>query len=140
MAVIDPKTDLGEAVTERLEDELIIWLTTIGTTGEAHPRPVWFFWENDEILIYSKPDGAKLRHIARDGRVALNFNTSHDGGNVAVINGAARIDADAPQAIDVPAYIAKYKKEIADIGLTPESFSAAYSVAIRVVPEKLWGF
>jgi PPOX class probable F420-dependent enzyme len=140
MPVIDPKTDLGEAVTERLEDELIIWLTTLGATGAAHPRPVWFHWENDEFLIYSKPDGAKLRHIARDGRVALNFNTSHDGGNVAVINGTARIVENEPKAIDTPAYLAKYKKEIADIGLTPESFSAAYSVPIRVVPEKLWGF
>jgi PPOX class probable F420-dependent enzyme len=140
MPVIDPKTELGEAVTERLEDELIIWLTTIGTTGAAHPRPVWFYWENDEILIYSKQDGAKLRHIARDSRVALNFNTSHDGGNVAVINGTARIVPNEPTAIEMPAYIAKYKKEIADIGMTPDSFSAEYSVAIRVIPEKLWGF
>ena len=140
MAVIDPTTELGEAVTERLEDELIIWLTTIGTTGAAHPRPVWFLWEKDELLIYSKADGAKLRHIARDGRVALNFNTGEDGGSVAVINGLARIVADAPKATAVPAYIAKYKSAIADIGLTPESFAAAYSVTIRVTPEKLWGF
>ena len=140
MAVIDPTTELGEAVIERLEDELIIWLTTLGKDGAAHPKPVWFFWENGEILIYTQPNAAKVRHIARDGRAALHFNTSHDGENVAVINGPARIVADAPKAIDTPAYIAKYKKGIADIGMTAESFSAAYSVAIRVTPDKLWGF
>ncbi len=140
MTVIDPQTELGEAVTERLEDELILWLTTLGKDGAAHPKPVWFLWENGEILIYTQPDAAKVRHIARDNRVALNFNTSHDGEHVAVINGPARMVADAPKAIATPAYVAKYKQGIADIGLTPESFSTAYSVAIRVTPEKLWGF
>ncbi len=139
MAVIDPTTEFGETVTKRLEDETIIWLTTLGKDGAAHPKPVWFFWENAEILIYSQPDGAKLRHIARDGRVALNFNSAHDGGNIAVINGTARIVEGAMKAISVPAFIAKYEQRF-NIEMTPEIFSEAYSVAIRVTPQKLWGF
>ncbi len=140
MAVIDPTTELGEAVIERLEDDIIIWLTTLGRDGAPHPKPVWFLWDNDEVLIYTQPDAAKIRHIARDGRVALNFNSSHDGGNVAVINGVARLVEDQSKAIEVPAYVAKYTAGIADINLTPESFSSAYSVAIRVTPQKIWGF
>ncbi len=140
MAVIDPATDLGESAIERLEDEIIIWLTTLGKDGAPHPKPVWFVWENGEILIYSQPDAAKLRHIARDGHVSLNFNASHDGGNIVVINGTARLVKNEPAAIANAPYIAKYKAGIAEINLTPESFSSAYSVAIRVTPEKLWGF
>ena len=140
MPVIDPNTELGEAILERLEDEHIVWLTTLGATGSPHPKPVWFLWDDNEVLIYSQPDAAKIRHIARDGRVALNFNTSHDGENVAVINGVARLVEDAPEAIDVPAYMAKYTPGIKEISFTPQSFSSTYSVAIRVTPKKLWGF
>jgi PPOX class probable F420-dependent enzyme len=140
VAFIDTSTEHGARVAERLNDEIIIWLTTLGKDGAPHPRPVWFLWENDSILIYSQPDTAKLRHIARDNRVALNFNSSDDGGDVAVINGTAKILENAPPAADIPAYVKKYAGPIKDIGMNDESFAASYGVAIRVTPEKLWGF
>lgn len=140
MPVIDSATDHGQRVIERLSDEIVIWLTTVGKDGAPHPRPVWFLWENDSILIYSQPETAKIRHIARDNRVALNFNSTFDGGDVAVINGAAAIVDDAPPAKEHKAYLDKYAKEIAGIDMNPDSFAASYSVAIRVTPTKLWGF
>ena len=140
MAVIDFSTEHGKRVLERLRSEQVIWLTTVGQSGAPHPRPVWFLWENDSILIYSQPDTAKIRHIARDNRVALNFNSSHDGGDVAVINGTAAIVDDAPPARDHQTYLDKYAEPIKAIAMDPESFAASYSVAIRVTPAKLWGF
>jgi len=38
-------------------------------------------------LIFSENGKAKLRHIARNPRVSLNFNTDEDGGDVAVFIG-----------------------------------------------------
>jgi PPOX class probable F420-dependent enzyme len=140
LTVIDPATDHGQRVSERLRDEIVIWLTTVGKDGAPHPRPVWFLWENDSFLIYSQPNTAKLRHIARDNRVALNFNSTPDGGDVAVINGTAAIIDDAPPARDHQTYLDKYAGPIEDISMNPDSFAASYSVAIRVTPTKLWGF
>jgi PPOX class probable F420-dependent enzyme len=140
MAVIDTSTEQGQAIVKRFGDELIMWLTTLGRDGAPHPKPVWFLWDNDEILIHSQPNAAANRNIARDGRVALHLNSSQDGGNVVVINGAARLIEKPQTVIDNAAYVAKYVGQIKDIQMTPESFSAAYSVEIRVTPEKLWAF
>lgn len=140
MAVIDASTDFGRAVSNRLENETLIWLTTIGKNGAPHPKPVWFLWENGTILIYSQPNTAKLRHIARDGQVALNFNSNAGGGDIAVINGTAEILEGAPPASDNSAYVSKYAAGFTELGMNPESFAASYRVAIRVTPEKLWGF
>lgn len=140
MAEIDFSTDHGKRTLERLQSEIVIWLTTVGKSGAPAPRPVWFLWEHDTVLIYSQPDTAKLRHLAGNSRVALNFNATPDGGDVVVFSGTARIEENAPPATAVPAYVEKYAGDIAGIGMNPESFAASYSVAIRVTPEKLWGF
>jgi PPOX class probable F420-dependent enzyme len=140
MAGIDVSTEHGQRALERLENEPVIWLTTVGQSGAPYPNPIWFLWENDAILIYCEPTAAKLRHLARNNRVALNFNASPTGYDVVVFSGTARVDERAPSATAVPAFIEKYAAGIAEYGLTPESYAATYSVAIRVTPEKLWGF
>ena len=74
MAVIDLSTDFGKHVDRRLQEEWIIWLTTVGEDGTPHPRPVWFLWDGETFLIYSRPDTHKLDHIARRPRVALSLD------------------------------------------------------------------
>ena len=51
-------------VEGHLANDQIVWLTTVTPAGRPAPRPVWFVWDGSEVLIYSLPDGAKLRHIA----------------------------------------------------------------------------
>jgi PPOX class probable F420-dependent enzyme len=138
--IIDPSTDFGARVKRRLETELIGWLTTVGKDGTPHPKPVWFHWDGDTLLIYSQPGTAKIAHIARNPRVSLNLNSDQYGGDVIVITGAATIDGSAPAANVIPAYIEKYREGIGSIGMTPESFAATYSIPVRITPEKLSGF
>jgi PPOX class probable F420-dependent enzyme len=136
---IDTSTEFGARVVRRLQDEIIIWLTTVAADGTPAPRPVWFLWTGTEFLIYSQPRTAKLRHLGRDPRVALHFNSDDQGGNIVVFTGTARVDAAAPPADREAAYLAKYRTHIQQIGMTPESFARAYAVAIRVTPEALRG-
>jgi PPOX class probable F420-dependent enzyme len=140
MAGIDFSTEHGQRALERLRREPVIWLTTVGPSGAPYPNPIWFLWEHDAILIYCEPTAAKLRHLAANPRVALNFNADPVGYDVVVFSGTARVDESAPPASAVPAFIEKYAIGIADYGLTPESYAATYSVAIRVIPETLRGF
>jgi PPOX class probable F420-dependent enzyme len=136
---IDTTTEFGARVARRLDEELVIWLTTIDGHGTPQPRPVWFLWDGEAFLIYSMPDTHKVEHIHRNSRVALNLNTNETGGDVVVITGDAFIDPHAPPADQNEAYVAKYAKHIKSIGYTPESFAAAYSVPIRVTPTDLRG-
>ena len=136
---IDTSSPFGARAAARLAGETIGWLTTTGKDGTPHPKPVWFLHLDGDILIYSRPNTAKLRHIARTPRVSLNLDSDGGGGDIVVLTGAARIDDSAPISSELPAYQAKYRDHIARIGMTPESFAAAYSVAIRITPEKLSG-
>lgn len=91
----------------------------------------WF-----HILIYSQPDRQKLRNIGRNPRVGLNLNSNAHGGDIVRVEGMAEIVEDAPPATEVPEYVEKYRAAIARIGLDPEGFAQAYSVAIRVTPTR----
>jgi PPOX class probable F420-dependent enzyme len=127
-------------VAAHLENDQVGWLTTVGPDGTPQPVPVWFFYDGTTILIYSQPNQAKERNIARNPRVSFNFNCDARGGDVVVITGAAAVDPKADPAIGNPDYIAKYRDAIARIGISPERFSEAYSVPIRLYPERLRGF
>ncbi len=124
---------------ERLQNAMVIWLTTVRADGMPQPTPVWFILENGTFLIYSQPTAQKVRNIAHNPRVALNLNTDEWGSEYVVIMGEARIDKDQPSANQVPAYLKKYRQGITDINMTPESMAQSYSVAIRIVPTHVRG-
>jgi PPOX class probable F420-dependent enzyme len=136
---IDTSTTFGARVAQRLQQEIVIWLTTVRPNGLPEPSPVWFLWDGETALIYSRPNNQKLRNIAANSQVALNFDGNGQGGDIIVLTGQAELAPEAPPANQVPAYVAKYAAPIQRIGMTPDSFAAAYSVALRVRPTKLRG-
>jgi PPOX class probable F420-dependent enzyme len=140
MLTIDTSTSFGSRIARQLDDEVVIWLTTVAKSGTPEPTPVWFLWHGDEILIASQPDKAKLRNISARPRASANFNATHSGGEVGVLTGAAVIDEKGFSDEERAAYNAKYDKPIAGLGMTPEQFHDSYSVLIRITPDKLRGF
>jgi PPOX class probable F420-dependent enzyme len=139
MIEIDTSTEFGERVTRHLEDDVIVWLTTVGANTTPQPSPVWFLWDGDTVLIYSQPNTPKLRGIEANPRVSLNFNCTEIGGDVVILLGDAWIDREAPAANTVPAYVEKYTERMQGISMTPEQFAQAYSVPVRVSPTSLRG-
>ncbi len=135
---IDTGTTFGARVAERLEHELIAWLTTVNRAGAPVPIPVWFLWDGDSFLIYSQPATPKLRNIAANPNVSLHFNSDGSGDDIAVVTATAAESGD-PRADGVPAYIAKYRSLIDGYDWTPESFASDYSVPIRLTPTRLRG-
>ncbi len=137
--MIDPSTNFGKYVERRLREESIIWLTTVGSDGTPQPRPVGFIWDGDSFLIYSRPDAQKLRHLARNPNVSLNFDGDGQGSDIVVFTGKAALAPDAPPAHQVAEWVEKYREEFRRINMSPEQFAAVFSVAIRVKPLKLRG-
>jgi PPOX class probable F420-dependent enzyme len=136
---IDTSTDFGVRATRHLEDDQIIWLTTVGPHGTPQPSPVWFLWDGDTVLIYSYPATSKLRNIDRHPRVSPHFNCTPSGGDVIILTGDAWVDAGAAPVNVNPAYVDKYTEGLRDIGMAPDAFAQAFSVAIRVRPRSLRG-
>jgi len=133
-------SSIGRKVKRRLRQEQIIWLTTVDSHSTPQPRPVWFHWDGQTVLIFSQPTAAKVRHIAHNPRVALNFNTDADGGDVGVLIGDALISREPPPPNRVKSYARKYKEGIKSLGMTPATLHAEYSVAILVTPQAVRGY
>jgi len=140
--MLDLDSDFGRIVKKHLDEEYFVWLTTVDSKGTPQPRPVWFIWEDDSFLIFSKPDAYKVRHLENNPRTALNFNTKDKDGeeHVIILVGDASFDPDFAPAHKVPAYFEKYKSGFDELKLTPEGFSNEYSLAIRIKPTQVRGW
>lgn len=138
--MLDFSTRFGRHAKRRLRQEKIIWLATVDALERPQPRPVWFHWDGRTILLFSEKNKAKLRHIARNPRVALHFNTDEDGDDVVVLLGDAKILSTQPSPDRVKRYLRKYREGIRDLDMTVEQFRAEFSVPVLVTPRRLRGY
>ncbi len=136
--MLDFTTDFGKRLRQHLEQDELIWFTSVSPKGMPFPNPVWFYWDGEVILVYSQPKSFRVRNIRQNPQVALHFDGADTLGNeVIVIQGQAALK---PGNQTIPAgYWAKYEKFLPDISLTVESMIADYSVEIRVTPTRARG-
>ena len=136
--MIDLTTKSGARVAERLQNERVLWLTTVTPNGQPQTSPVWFLWVDDEILLFSRAHTPRPGNIRANPRVAANFDSDGDGGDVVSIEGEARITRQQATAADVPAaYVEKYAAQLAANGWTLASTLADYPVEIRIRPTRI---
>ncbi|MGI5127117.1 TIGR03667 family PPOX class F420-dependent oxidoreductase [Pseudonocardia sp. CA-107938] len=137
----DPSTEFGARVAKRLDDEVVAWLTVVDSSGVPQPAPVWFLWDGESALIYSRRDARRLAHLATRPQVALHLNSSASGGDIVVLTGEITVDSAAPAPQDNPPYLAKYGDRIANGSWrTPEVFAETYGVPLRFTPRRVRGF
>jgi PPOX class probable F420-dependent enzyme len=134
--MLDLTTETGAAAAERLERELVIWLTTVRPDGQPQTSAVWFQWRAGEILLYSLDRTARVTNIEANPKVALNLNSDPEADNVLTIEGEARIDRSAGPPSSVPAWIAKYRHLIEAYDWTIDDYAARYPLAIRIRPTR----
>lgn len=124
-------------IQERLDGELIAWMTTVNGAGQPQTSAVWFLVHDEVIVVYSLDGTPRTRNVARNPRVCLNLNSTRTGGEVVIIEGDAEIVASGPAADADQPYVAKYHEAMADLGMTPAAFAADYPVRIHVHPTRL---
>jgi PPOX class probable F420-dependent enzyme len=123
--------------SERLERELILWLTTVSPAGQPQASPVWFLWADGEILLYSRADTPRLANVRANPRVAATFDGDGEGGDIVSIEGEARVARERAALADVPpAYVEKHAVKLAADGWTMESMLVDYPVEIRIRPTR----
>jgi PPOX class probable F420-dependent enzyme len=137
VAYLDPADEAQARAEERLRQETVIWLTTVTSDAQPQSTPVWFLWDGDSFLIYSKPSSPKVGNIRTQPRVSLHLNANQDGDDAVIFEANARLADDEPPADRVPDYIDKYRQGVADLGWTTEQFVADYSQPIRAVPTRV---
>ena len=133
--MLDANTEAGRRAEQRLQEEAVIWLTTVNAAGQPQSSPVWFLWDGRTFLIYSRPD-QKTRNVERNPKVSLHLN-DHSGGDVVTIEGTSELQRNAPPATENQAYVEKYREGIRRIGMDAASFVTAYSDALRIAPTRM---
>jgi PPOX class probable F420-dependent enzyme len=102
--------ELPRKVRELFQSGLPATLVTLNSDGSAHVTVAWVGVEDDEVVIGTLGDQAKLRNMRRDPRVALSIvtgNTNRYGlREYLVLRGRARItEGGAPELLQRLAHV-----------------------------------
>ena len=128
---------ITKTTLDRLHQERIIWRTTVSPSGQPQTSPVWFWWDGTDIVVYSLDPTPRLTNIAANPKVALNLDGNGGGGDIVTIEGAARIDPEAPPPSDVGPFVERYRERMDSGWNGPEGFAAKYPTAIRIKPTRV---
>jgi PPOX class probable F420-dependent enzyme len=136
VGLIDPSRPGHRRADRLLRTELIAWLATVAPGGQPQASPVWFLWDGETFLLYSRPASWKVRNIRHNPLVALHLRGTRDGSDIVTFEGRAEL-LDGPPANRVRAYVEKYREGMRELGMTPARFAADYSLPIRVTPTRV---
>ncbi len=122
---------------ERLRNDLMIWLGSVRPDGRPHLVPVWFLWDGDRILIFSKNDH-KIRNLQNNQRVMLALDDTKGGDDVVMVEGEAALLERGSVTPALPAYEEKYAAKLAQFNWTGESMGREYTEPISITPTKFY--
>lgn len=128
-------------MAEDLDRSHIAVLATISRTGEPHLTPNWYRYNGRVLTFVTRNDRLKYRHLQRDHRMSVCIYDAPAASNYVVITGTAsiedattggaaiwdeirRIVARYVAAVEVDAYIARWRTEPRVlVTVTPERIS-----------------
>ena len=141
LAPMDRSPTLAAARIRRfLEEEPVVWLSTVRPDGTPHIVPVWFWWDGEAVLVFSKPDARKVRNMAANPAVMLAVGDPDEDFDVGLLEGRAELLEATTAEVMPAAHLEKYAERLAVIGVTAESYAATYSQVVRIVPDHYLGW
>jgi PPOX class probable F420-dependent enzyme len=129
--------EFTQEVSDRLSSAKYGWLTTVAKSGQPVPRLVWFYFDGNEVAVYSEPTAAKVRHIKAQPRVSLNLDSDGNGAGIIIVGGVASVDAEGADPLQDEQYVAKYGEYAASLGFS-EEFLTAYNTRLKIAVDKVW--
>ena len=123
-----------------LEEEPVVWLSTVRPDGSPHVVPVWFWWDGEALLVFSKPNAQKVRNLQAGSSVMLGIGDADEDFDIGLFEGRAEI-LDRPTSELLPAaHLAKYATQMHGIGLDAAEYIDTYSLVIRITPSHYLGW
>jgi PPOX class probable F420-dependent enzyme len=100
-------------------------LMMVMPSGAPLPRLVGFRWDGGENVFVYGQAGARIRNVASNPKVTLNFRGVAIGCDIVVVSGTAEVDESRPGVAQDAAWVAKYAADWEHAGMTPDSFLGA---------------
>jgi PPOX class probable F420-dependent enzyme len=127
---------LTQEVSSRLRSDHYGWLSTVATSGQPVPRLVWFYLDGTDVIVYSMPGTAKVRHIDNHPQVSLNLDSDGNGAGIVVVGGSAVVDDVGVDPRKDAQFWKKYEADAEKFGLAEAI--ANYSTRLRIGIDKVW--
>jgi PPOX class probable F420-dependent enzyme len=123
-----------------LRRDPVVWLSSVQPDGRPHLVPVWFHWDGEQIVAFSKPHARKVGNLRDKPNVMLAVGTPGPEFEVELIEAMAELpDVAASELIPV-GFGAKYRELLRRAGLTVQRFAEVYSQPIVLRPTRFLGY
>ena len=63
------------ATETALRHDPVVWLSSVRSDGRPHVVPVWFHWDGERIVAFSKPNARKVDNLRDQPSVMLAVGT-----------------------------------------------------------------
>lgn len=128
------------SVDAALRDDPVAWLSSVQADGRPHVAPVWFHWDGERIVAFSKPNARKVDNLRERPTVMLAVGTPGPGFDVELIEATAELpDRPATEVIS-EGFGAKYQELLRRAGLSARRFAEVYSQPIVLRPTRFLGY
>ena len=128
-----------EDVDSFLAQPLIAKLCTHNKDGSIHVVPIWFKYENGEMLFGTQEISRKVKNIKRDNRVSVLVDTTEPTLKGVIMRGAAELDY--RDVISKRVSIFEKYKDAEEATVLAERLAGMWKpVVIRVKPEQVITF
>ena len=98
----------------------MVWLSTVRPDGNPHLVPIWFWWDGEAVLVFSKPIAQKVRNLRANPSVMLALGDAEEDFDVGMLRGRAEL-LTTPTVDVLPAeFLAKYSARIAALQLSAD--------------------
>jgi PPOX class probable F420-dependent enzyme len=138
--VFDEQNEAHQKAQRRLRDDAMGWLVSVRPDGRPHAAPIWFFWHDGQVLVFSEEKTQKIRNLRHAGKVVLHLDSDNHGEDIVIVEGTAEISGRSTQEW-LPevgeAYAAKYADGLKMLGLTVEQMAVKYTQVIVITPDKV---
>ena len=136
----DPQLRHRDSVEAALRSDPVAWLSSVQPDGRPHVVPVWFHWDGERIVAFSKPNARKVGNLRDQPSVMLAVGTPGPDFDVELIEAKAEIP-NAPAAEVMPeGFGAKYRDLLLRANLTVQRFAEVYSQPIVLRPTRFLGY
>jgi PPOX class probable F420-dependent enzyme len=123
-----------------LRRDRVLWLSSVSNDGHPHLVPLWFVWDGDRIVAFSKPNARKVRNLRTDPRTMLAVGTPGVDFAVELIEARAELPESRAAEIMPRGFAAKYRRLLKRAGLSAQRFAEVYSQPIVLRPTRFLGY
>jgi len=123
-----------------LRRDPVVWLSSVQPDGRPHLVPVWFHWDGEQIVAFSKPHARKVGNLRDQPHVMLAVGTPGPDFEVELIEATAELPSSLSADVLPAGFGAKYRDLLRRAGLTVQRFTEVYSQPIVLRPTRYLGY